>query len=162
VQKTNGRLYELTESEIAPLYRFFGTMLSSDRAELAEPATRVLREFFDDSDRVDAAWRAVTASIDSDSGWRHLLMDASGPVPERLKLPVIERFIGDPAFHEAIFGAIMLGVFDLYGEIERSTAESLLDRILVDVTNPAYVALRKRLADPKPIEPGWQLLRDGS
>jgi hypothetical protein len=150
----------LSSAELASLLAFLGTMLSAAEIELAQPAAYVLWvDFFEDDNRVDAAWETVCDTISSDEGWRRLLA-ASGPVREKLKFPVIERFLPDQRFHDAIFDALSAGVFDIYGRIERTTVESMLPKLRIDRTHAAYQQLLVRLADPAPIEFGWRLKAD--
>ncbi|HEY0381225.1 MAG TPA: hypothetical protein VGC72_03395 [Candidatus Elarobacter sp.] len=147
----------LTSAEMTFFLEFLGAMISAEALELARPAEYVLWvDFFEDDSRVDAAWNTVCGAISSDEGWRRLLI-ASGPVPEGLKMPVIERFRPDPSFHDAIFEALSGGVFDIYGRIERANVESILPALRIDRSHPAYHQLLVRLADPAPIEFEWQL-----
>lgn len=147
----------LTSDDLTSLLRFLGAMLSAEAIELAQPAAYVLWvDFFEDDSRVDGAWDTVCGVISGDEGWRRLL-GVSGPVPEALKLPVIERFLPDPSFHDAIFDALSASVFDVYGRIDRPTVESILPALRIDRSQPAYQQLLIRLADPAPIEFGWQL-----
>jgi hypothetical protein len=149
----------LLSGELTSLLAFLGMMLSAPEIELAQPAAYVLWvDFFEDDSRVDAAWETVCDRISSDEGWRRLLA-ASGPVREELKLPVIERFLPDESFHDAIFEALSVGVFDIYGRIERATVESMLPTLRIDRAHPAYQQILVRLADPAPIEFGWRLKR---
>jgi hypothetical protein len=150
----------LPDDEMRTFYRFLGTMLSAEAIELAHPAGYVLWvDYFEDESRVDEAWHTVCGAITSDDGWRRLL-EASGPVPERLKLPVLERFIAVPSFQEAVFNALAAAVFDVYGQIGRATVEAMLPRLRIDRSEPAYTNLLLRLADPAPIELGWRLKDD--
>ena len=145
--------------ELTSFLEFLGAMLSADAIEFAKPAAYVLWvDFFEDDSRVDDAWKTVCGAITSDEGWRRLL-GASGPVPEALKLPVIERFLPDPAFHGAIFDAVFSSVFDIFGQIERATVESILPALRIDRNDPAYQQLLLRLADPAPIDRGWRMKR---
>ncbi|MDB5042767.1 MAG: hypothetical protein JWN27_3493 [Candidatus Eremiobacteraeota bacterium] len=150
----------LSDDEKREFYRFLGTMLSAAAIELARPAGYMLWvDHFEDESRVDDAWHTVCAAITSDDGWRRLL-EASGPVPERLKLPVLERFIAVPSFQDAVFNALAAAVFDVYGQIDRATVEAMLPRLQIDRSAPAYTDLLVRLADPAPIELGWSLKED--
>ncbi len=147
----------LSNEDMTLLYRFFAAKLSTAAIELAQPVSYVLWvDFFEEASRVDAAWKTVCGAISSDEGWRRLL-NASGPVPESLKLPVIERLLPDPSFHDAILDALIGGVFDVYGRIERSTVATTLPMLQVDRSHPAYQGLLSRLADTAPIEFGWRL-----
>ena len=147
----------LTDDEMTSFFRFLGAMLCRGAIEFARPAEYVLWVyFFEDENRVDAAWEAVCGTISTDEGWRRLLV-ASGPVPEPLKLPVIERFLPDLSFHDAIFGALSASVFDIYGRIDRITVEAILPKLHVDRSHASYHQLLVRLANPEPIEFGWRL-----
>lgn len=147
----------LSDEDTTFLYRFFAAKLSAGAIELAQPVAYVLWvDFFEDDSRVTDAWDTVCGAISSDEGWRRLL-NASGPVPEALKVPVIERFLPDPSFHDAILDALIGGVFDVYGRIERATVETLLPKLQVDRDHAVYHQLTARLADPAPIEFGWRL-----
>jgi hypothetical protein len=150
----------LSPDESSEFYRFLGQMLDAHEAELADPATYLLWvRYFEEEERVNAAWTAVSHVIATDRGLERLLL-ASGPVPERLKLPLFERLLRNPNFHTAILKALSRGVFDMHGRIERATVESFLGKIHVDQASDEYTSLRERLADPTPIEFGWQFKDD--
>lgn len=147
----------LTADQMTFFFRFLAAMLSRDAIEFARPAAYMLWvDFFEDDSRVEGAWNTVCEAISSDAGWRRLL-GASGPVPEPLKLPVIERFRTDPSFHDAIFEALSASVFDIYGRIDRTTVEAILPTLHVDRSHESYHELLVRLANPAPIEFGWRL-----
>lgn len=147
----------LFADEAKEFFRFLGRMLDAPAAELGDPAAYLLWvDFFEVEERVDAAWTAVSDVIATDRGWERLLL-ASGPVPERLKLPLFERLLPEVRFHAFILRALSRGVFDTFGRIERGTVESFLGKLRIDQTSDEYTSLIERLADPTPIEYGWRL-----
>jgi hypothetical protein len=150
----------LSPDDSSEFCRFLGRMLDAPEAELADPAAYLLWvDYFEVEERVDAAWMAVSDVIATDRGIERLLL-ASGPVPERLKLPLFERLLLNENFHAAILKALSRGVFDMLGRIERATIVSFLGKLHGDRSSDEYTSLIERLADPAPIELGWQL-KDG-
>ena len=146
----------LSPDDSSDFCRFLGHMLDAPEAELADPAAYLLWvRFFEEEDKVDAAWTAVSGVMATDRGLERLLL-TSGPVPERLKLPLFERLLPNANFHAAILKALSRGVFDTSGRIERATVESFLVRLRIDRDSDEYTSLIERLADAAPIEYRWQ------
>jgi hypothetical protein len=75
----------------------------------------------------ETAWREVAAGAD---GLRlRRVLDACGPVPWRLKGPLLESLAARPGWHGAVRGAVEAAATDVYGAIDVPAARRLLGRL---------------------------------
>jgi hypothetical protein len=92
-------------------------------------------------------WTRLSAGADDRRLMR--LLDVSGPVPWRVKAPVIERYVGrrpDVALH-----ALESAAYDVYGDLDTAAARRLLDRL---PSTPGTTDLRERIAELDATEAG--------
>lgn len=105
------------------------TLLGVESEIRSEPATYTLWcDYFERSDRVERAWREVTAETVDDVALRRALI-ASGPVPFALKEPLYTRLITGQRWHYYIFRSLLHSTFDYFGKVDKAGASSLLNRL---------------------------------
>ena len=123
----------------------YRSLLAQEDDRLAAPVAYSLWvDYFEDSETVAEAWGGLTSA---DLGPRGLerLLHASGPVPWRLKAPLYESLLPDPAWHPAIFSGLVNSRFDTYGRIDVSAASRLLDRLQLPPGTAGLAELRRAL-----------------
>jgi hypothetical protein len=65
------------------------------------------------------------------------VLEASGPVPWTVKIPIYEHLERVPELHPALFRAVLASYHDIYGSLEADSALHLLDRLELP-TKPAH------------------------
>lgn len=120
--------------EKAVLWQAYREALDSDDDRLADPmAYSLWVDYFEDMDSVDEAW--VECSRRDRHPWRRRLqriLSKAGPVPWRLKAPLLEELVVDRAWHRHIFQALAGSAVDVYGQIDAVHARHLLLRLELD------------------------------
>jgi len=105
------------------------TLLSGDEDALAEPlAYSLWCDFFEDWRQVEDVWH-ILVQADPPPRLLRRVLDASGPLPFRLKEPLYERLLGDPTWHEAIYRSLLFSCFNAYGDIDKKKAVALLEQL---------------------------------
>lgn len=113
----------------AMFWSFSREMLSSPGDALADPvAYSMWCDFFEDPSRVDEAWRMLVTEDSSPRMLRRIL-DASGPVPFRLKQPLYDRLISDDSWHDSIFQSLLFSSGDVYGDFDREAAARVFSKL---------------------------------
>ncbi|HEY3005481.1 MAG TPA: hypothetical protein VGJ44_24255 [Kribbellaceae bacterium] len=93
---------------------------------------------FESPSEVTDAWTRLTAGADDRRLAR--LLDVSGPVPWRLKAPLIERYAGRRP--DLALRALEAASYDIHGDVDPAAARRLLDRL---PPGPGTTDLRDRL-----------------
>jgi hypothetical protein len=109
--------------------------LDSDDDRLAEPAVYSLWvDFFEDRSTVKEAWREMTTAPTERRLER--LLEASGPVPWRLKEALFEQIWREPRWHPFIFRALKGSAFEYFGDFDARAAERWLRRLQLPQDTP--------------------------
>ena len=118
------------EAERELFWKQYRVLLSHDDERVANPVAYSLWcHYLEDPASVEEAWRTLAApGALSDLGLRRLL-EASGPVPYDLKLPVYERLLPERHWHPHLFRSLLASAFDVYGKIDPRRARQLLRKL---------------------------------
>ncbi|MGI5165903.1 hypothetical protein ACQEU3_16230 [Spirillospora sp. CA-253888] len=108
-------------------------------------------DWFEDRSTVEKAFAEVLgddvgdlAAIPDRARW---VLEASGPVPWPLKLPVLRAAAELPSLHMPLFRAIRAGYHDVYGDLEPASALAFLDGLDLPAGTEHLAPLRLVLAE---------------
>jgi hypothetical protein len=71
------------------------------------------------------------------------LLDVSGPVPWSAKGALLKRLIGRPSWQQSVLRALEGAAYDVYGQIDRQDALSLLHKLPADRTADLQAHLKR-------------------
>jgi hypothetical protein len=130
----------------ALLWAGYRELLATADDQLAAPVAYSLWvDFYEDRSTVKEAWRE-TSQVDGDSERRlKRVLEASGPVPFKLKQRLYEQLAADTAWHPWILRSLIRSTTDVYGDLHRRKARRWLDRLTVPDDADAVQALRNAL-----------------
>jgi hypothetical protein len=117
-------------------------LLDDPEPRLANPALYWLWCGPFEGSEVEEAWREVT--VDAPDLRLRRLLDVSGPVPWRLKAPLLDSLASLRPWHPHVRRAIEVATVDVYGDLDVPAARRLLTRL----GDPESSALSRRLAAP--------------
>lgn len=139
-----GAFGELGPDERQALWATYAGLLDQDDDRLAAPVAYSLWvDFFEDPATVRDAWPAMT----EDAAGRRLgrVLAVSGPVPWELKRDLYDALARDRRWHDALVRGLVGSTFDVYGQVDRAEAASLVARLGPDVAVPGLAELRGQL-----------------
>lgn len=88
-------------------------------------------DYFEDQDAVAEAWQELAAPGSPPLVLQRLLT-ASGPVPWRLKKPLLDSLALGPEWHPWIFECLLRSTFDVLGSTDKRDARRLFARLKLD------------------------------
>lgn len=124
--------YDADPELSARIYRQYASYLAGEEEEPAEQVAYALWcDYFERDDRVDQAWRALV-SVGSPPRLLRRILSAVGPVPWRLKAPLIRSILPQKQWHPFLFEALFASRFDYFGQIDGADALRLLGALKVN------------------------------
>lgn len=90
-------------------------------------------DWFENQDTVAEAWSEILTPPVDDRRMERVLTH-SGPVPFGMKSSVYRELEGDPRKHDWIFRSLLYSAFDVYGNIDKSQALAIVERLEVPET----------------------------
>lgn len=127
------------------LWAKFRQYLSDQRELLANPVGYTLWcDYFEDPDRVQDAWDAMIRNPINDLQIRRVL-DASGPVPWKLKSSLFKALLSDDKWHHHIFLSIHHSKHDVYGHVDDEEARTILRVLNLPNETPGLSGLKREL-----------------
>lgn len=127
------------------LWAKFRQYLSDQREHVANPVGYTLWcDYFEDPARVQDAWDAMIRNPINDLQIRRIL-DASGPVPWKLKSSLFRALLSDGKWHHHIFLSIYHSKHDVYGDVDDVEARTILRVLNLPDETPGLSELKREL-----------------
>lgn len=137
---------DATQQVMWDAYRDF---LGDDRGSVAEPAAYSLWvDYFEDPATVARAWQEVAGPQEPRRPRLERVLGASGPVPWALKAPLYEKLANEGGWDEPLLEGLYGSCIDIYGSLDRVSAQRLLGRLDASPDDERFRILRRALSDP--------------
>ncbi len=129
-----------------PLWERYRHCLSQEDERLAVPIAYELwcGDFEAEEKVAEVAWNSVLAG-EPDRRLIERVLDASGPVPWRLKADLYNSLLPDRSWRRHIYRSIQRSEYDYFGKINPRAAHSLLRKLRIPRSTPGRDELIDRL-----------------
>jgi hypothetical protein len=102
-------------------------------------------EFFEDVDTVEESWDLLTDGADEDELSK--IVNFAGPVPYKLKHPVIIKLLSNTNYHNNIINCLAFSINDVYGKIDIEKAFEVFKILKPDSENKNYEYLKNKFQE---------------